>query len=209
MRLLRPMFLLTAGFVLAGSASADVFDLSTTNVGGLCAGSCGTVTVTFAAGTIHFSINVAPNTIFGQGGGAFGFNVVGSNAVTISNIVSSPTFGFSGDSGNMDGMGSYEFKIDGPNAPGQATLSFDVTRPGNPFTGVSDVYQASSGGNSPAGGGFFAAHIASAGNIVTGFAQTGTTPRPPQETVPEPSTVVLLGTVAGGLCYRLRRRRLA
>jgi len=151
---------------------------------------------------------VAPNSIFGQGGGAFGFNVVGSNTtVAITNVAGSD-FGFTGQAGNMDGMGSYEFIIDGPANKDNTTLSFDVTRsaPGAAFTGVGDVYQASEGGNSAPGGGFFAAHIASVGNVVTGFAQTGTTPRPPQGNAPEPSSVVLLGTSFAAVAYLLRAR---
>jgi hypothetical protein len=198
---------LAAATLLTPIASADVFDLSHTNLVGLCGASCGTVTVTFSGGTIHFAIDVSPNTVFGQGG-AFGFNVAGGlddSGVQITNIQSG-AFSYTGDSGNLDGLGSYEFLITGPNAPGQTTLSFDVSRTGTAFTGLSDVYQASSGGNSAPGGGFFAAHIANQGNTVTGFAQTGTTPRPPQGQVPEPSSVVLLGTSFAAVAHLIRKR---
>lgn len=202
MRIFQSAVLLTSVLMSASVASADVFDLSQTNIGGLCSGSCGTVTVTFNAGTIHFAINVAPNTVFGQGQGAFGFNVVGTNTgVQVTNIVNSSLFGFTGSSGNMDGFGSYEFLIDGPPAAqGASTLSFDVSRTGSAFTGLSDVYQTSSNGS-----GFFAAHVAN-GTGLTGFAVTGTTPRPPQGQVPEPTSVLLLGSVSGVVLYLMRKR---
>ena len=66
MRLLHIGMLLTAALACTGTASADIFDLSTSDAAGLCSGSCGTVDVTFAGGTIYFDIEVAPNVVFGQ-----------------------------------------------------------------------------------------------------------------------------------------------
>jgi hypothetical protein len=198
-----------AGILVSGTASADVFSFDTQNTADLCNGSCGTVTVTFNSGIIHFDINVAPYTLFGKGNGAFGFNVVGDNDadVQISNIVNGALYGFSGKDGNVSGFGTYEFLIDGPPASkGAGTLSFDVSRPADPFTGLSDVYQASVGGKSAPGGGYFVAHVRNAMSrtAVTGFAQTGGGPAP----IPEPASILLLGTIAGGLSL-LRRRRTA
>jgi hypothetical protein len=188
--------------------SAEVFNLNQWNTANLCGGtSCGTVTVTFAGGTIHVAIAVAPNFIFGQGG-AFGFNTTGQDTgVVISSIVNGTDFSDSGGGGNMDGFGRFEHIINGPAGKTDSSLSFDVTRPTAAFTGVADLHEDSTGGTAT----FFAAHIANSGNTLTGFAGVDDSGGggPPQIIAPEPDSIALFGTVLFGVCLSLRKWRTA
>jgi len=186
-------------------ARADVFQLNNPNTAGLCAGSCGTVNVTFAAGTVHIDVNVAPNFIFGTGAsGAFGFNVNGTNSgVSVLNITPSPDFSLTTNGGgqNMDGFGSFEYIIGGPAGKTDSSLSFDVTRAGvNAFTSLADFYQATVSGSQ--GTNMFVAHIANSGNTLTGFVGTNSTPTG----VPEPTSLLMLASALLGTGHLIRKR---
>jgi hypothetical protein len=205
MRLLKWMLPMVAAFGTQ-IASADVFNITTDNSGGsLCsvATPCGTVTVTGTT-TLHVVIALnAPRVVFGNND-AFGFNVVGSTAgLTMSNF-SNAGYDGNGGSGNEDGWGTFQFRVDGPPSPsGVSTLSFDVTRTGG-FSGPSGIEAGATGAN-----GFttFAMHVSNGltgGAALTGYA--GVTPG--TSTVPEPTSVLLFGSMIGLVCRSAYKRRL-
>lgn len=186
---------------LAPLASADTFNITTDNLAGtLCsvASPCGTVTVT---GTSTLHVVIALNSPFGIFGNndAFGFNVVGPTAgVTMSNF-SNANFNGGGGSGNEDGWGNFNFRVDGPGGSGAIPLlSFDVTRSSVLFTAPSDIEAGATGGN---GFTVFGMHIRNNNTGLTGFAGVTTA-----AAVPEPTSVILLGTMVAGAFFMRRRR---
>jgi hypothetical protein len=186
-------------------ASADLFNITTDNSGGaLCsvAVSCGTVTVT-GTSTLHVAIALnSPFGIFGNKN-TFGFNVVGTTTGVAMSNFSNGLFNGNGGSGNEDGWGSYNFRVDGPGGSSAvSSLSFDVTRTGNPFTGPSGIEAGGSGGN---GTTVFAMHIRNNTTGFTGFAGVSGSTTPPSQ-VPEPTSIVLLGTLIGASFWARKRR---
>ncbi len=181
-------------------ASADVYNITKDNQGGaLCsvANPCGTVTVTGTT-TLHVAISLnSTDVIFGHGNGngAFGFNA-NTTGVSYSNFSSSL---YSADSGGQfGGWGNFPFSIKGPDAAsGLSSVSFDVTSTGTPFTGPSSIELGETGGN---GFTVFALHIGNAAGL-TGFA--GVSPAP---SVPEPTSIILFGSILGLVCRTYRRR---
>jgi hypothetical protein len=186
-------------------ASADVFNINADNGAPGCTSvnSCGTVTVTFSAGVVHVAIATnSPYGVFGNND-TFGFNVVGTTTgVTMSNF-SNGLFNGNGGSGNEDGWGSFAFRVDGPGGSSAvSSLSFDVTRTGDPFTSTADIEAGQSGSNAP-GFTVFALHVRDNTSGNTGFAGVGqATPQ-----VPEPASLMLMGSGLGLLATRFRRRK--
>lgn len=195
---------------------ADVFQIDRDNLGGiLCSGasSCGTITVT-GTSTLHVAISLnSPNLIFGNND-AFGFNVVGSTSgVSISNI-SNGLFTCCSSSGNEDGWGTFNFRIDGPPASsGVSSLNFDVTRTGTAFTAPSDIEAGATGGN---GFTVFALHVKNPNLTGTNTGYAGVTldnggggGGGGNGSVPEPSSVILLSSLVGIIAISFRKKVLA
>jgi hypothetical protein len=184
------------------TASADVFSIDKDNSSGaFCsvASPCGTVTVT---GTSTLLVVISMDSPFGvfSNNDTFGFNVVGpTTGVTLSNF-SNSNFDGSGGSGNEDGWGNFEFRVSGPGGSGAvSTLSFDVSRPSDPFTGPSDIeLGATNGGNGPT---VFGLHVRNDATGATGFAGVDD-PAP----VPEPGSVILLLSVIAFVTVRWKKR---
>ena len=142
----------------------------------------------------------SPFGIFGNND-AFGFNVVGgTSGVTLSNF-SNASFDGTGGAGNEDGWGAFTFRVSGPGGSGAvSTLSFDVTRTGNPFTSPSDIEAGATGGN---GFTVFGLHVRNDDTGLTGYAGVSRD----RSSVPEPASMLLLGTAMAGLAVFRRRRR--
>ena len=176
-----------------------------------------TIDITLTGNTLHVVVTTLPGFgIFGNGAGngAFGFNVVGSTAVTFANILPNSGGGAcnSGNGGNFDGFGGFELSLEcGSASQNISSLSFDLTRPGTPFTSENDIVEDNAGGNN------FAAHICvrdGDGCSATGFATTGggsgAGPGGVAVTatqVPEPSSVLLIGSGLLALARYARRKR--
>ena len=183
-------------------ALADSFTIDRDNMSGvLCSAEhpCGTVTV---IGSSTLNVSITMNSGFGIFGNntAFGFSTVGSNTgVTLSDF-SSTLFNGTGGTGNEDGWGSFEFRVDGPGgASAVQNLSFTVTRSENPFTSPADIEQGATGGN---GFTIFGLHVRNNSSGLTGYAGVDASPA---TVTPEPASIGLLGL--GSVAFVLIRKR--
>ena len=181
------------------NAATIIFDMCTE--ASLCNQLSMSTTLT-VAGAIDVSVqSVTPGYgIFGQSGAnnAFGFNVVGSETgLNITNLT--PGFTWGAPDQSISGYGVFEQIIAGPQAGSGATLPllFTVSRTGG-FLSDMALFETN------AAGFIAAAHLRNNTTGLTGFVAAGDPGTLPLNPIPEPATMVLLGT---GLLAAARARR--
>ena len=208
--------ILAAVFVAAGlsiPAMADqfVYTLNIDHCSGGCGGApFGTITITdVAANQVSLVLNMQPNMFVqtGQPGSTIAFNLnpnVNNLTLTSSTLPGWSLDAASAGSLHFDGFGDFEYSLNccfGNNGGANAQVGLNtVVLTGTGLTAAS--FQQLSSGGSPSV--FFAVDILSASTGNTGPVGTSTPPTTGQ--VPEPTSVVLLGSIAALLVGATRRK---
>jgi PEP-CTERM motif len=189
------MFAVVAlGSAAIARADAVIINLPNAGLSGT-PGPYATVTYVLNGSNIDVTVNMFPGFLaFGEGNGnngIFGFNIVGSTTgLSVTGMPAGFTANLGG--GQMDGFGNFDVTLSCCN-PSNAvsSFSFTVSRTGG-FSSASDLFEANENGS------HFAVHIAPSDGSPTGFATDAN--------VPEPTSMLLLGTGLATLAAGLRKR---
>ena len=173
----------------ATPVTSETLQLSLCNTASLC--NAGHIDLLLTGGEIQ--VTVTMNSGFGLFGNGNGNGAIGWNGTGLSGTddISNGSLSQITPSGSFGPFGSFAFSLTGLPASGNiSTLTFDITCTG----GCTSVTQVSS----------FSVHVINQSTGLTGFDATTGTPQ-----VPEPSTLLLLGSGLLGLGAVTRRRFLA
>jgi len=218
------LFALIAVAVVMGTSTSAYADTTTLNLNqseAFGAGSYGTVKLTLITsgvntGKIQVEISLTNGSVIVDTGThkatAWNENLAGNPALTVTSI-SDANYTFANAGGtassfNMDGAGTYEFALSGPSPSGGSgavgSLTFIVGKVSGSFTTVNDLLENSIA--PPGTSSLWAVDILRTQNCTgacTGVVYTtgGTT------NVPEPTSILLLGSSLIGLGLRARKLR--
>jgi len=168
----------------------------------------GTITLTLVGSNIQVDIALlAGNKIVNTGFDAsVAFNFTGTGQIGVTGLPGTYTLVNSGNPSSigMDGFGTFEygvlFNAQGGGAGTDSSLTFTVTRVGG-FNSVLNLVQNSTNPPGSLQSPFAVDLICASCGPATGVVGTGTSP------VPEPATMLLMGTGLAGLAASLRKRR--
>ncbi len=212
---IRLLFGITALTLIGLPAQADIYTFDIDHCSGGCGTGQGTVTLTAgSANTVDIAVQ-ATGTGFDfvnstSHGDNFLFNISGSPTISVSNVTAgwelvSPTAGALGGGG-----WSFEYAMTcdytsgacdggGASTPATPPLDFDVTAAGL----TTSSFQVAGGGTTAD----FAADVLSAGKTGLVGATLTSTPGQNLSPVPEPGSIMLLGTLLAGIVTTLRKGR--
>lgn len=189
-------------------ANADTFQIDQTG-GTLPPGNYGTLELTLSGGNIVVTVTMSNGFLIQTGQDAsvaFNSSLTPNPTISVVGLATGYTL-ISGSAGalHMDGTGTFEYGIHsifGANDAGAvSTLTFTVSKVGGSFSSINDLLSQNANGFT---WGFdIYCTTCNGGKGATGFVGVGTNTVPD---IPEPASMVLLGTGLIGLATGLRKR---